>query len=65
MTFSKVWVLDEWPPFGKELLIRIRLAVCSFCIISFEIFRSHVGSEGATVVLIEPVPGTCLHFSFS
>ena len=30
-TFSSVWV-TEWPPFGKEL--PIRLAVCSHCTLS-------------------------------
>ena len=43
----------KWPPFGKELLIW--LTVC-------HIFQ--FGFEGGTVVLIAPVPGHYLHFTF-
>ena len=54
-------ILAEWPPFGKEL--HIRLTVCSLCIPSICTFGvSQCGFEGGTVVLIAPVPGHCLPF---
>ena len=49
-----------WPPFGKELLIR--LTVCSLCIMSICKFGcSHFGIADGTVILIVPVPVQCLH----
>ena len=46
------------PPFGKELLIRRLL--CIF--ISLAIF--HFGSKDKAFVLLAPVPGYCLLFTF-
>ena len=34
-TFSSVWVAG-WPPFGKKL--PTRLAICSHCILSIDLF---------------------------
>ena len=50
MGFSSVKVA-EWPPFGKELLIR--LPVCFHFIVSICNFGCF---EGESVVLIAPVP---------
>ena len=57
--FSSVKV-PECPQFWKELLIR--LTICSLCIMSI----CNFGSEGGTLVLIEPVSWsllTCCYFT--
>ena len=61
-TFSSVWVA-EWPPFGKELLIR--LAVCSPCILSICNFSYFpFGFESGVCFFIAPVPVHCLLVTF-
>ena len=43
----------------------IRLAACSLCIIAIVILvGSHFSLEGGTVVLIAPITGHCLPFTF-
>ena len=52
--FSSVWVA-EWPPFGKEL--SIRLAVCSHCILSICNFSYFpFGFESRVCFFYSPVP---------
>ena len=61
-TFSLVWVA-EWPPFEKEL--PIRLAVCLHCnlsICNFSFFP--FGFESGVWFLIAPVPIHCLLVTF-
>ena len=63
--FSPFMCLDDikfglgagWPPFGKELLIR--LTICSLCTVCTCIF----GFNGMILVLIAPVPGHCQPFT--
>ena len=51
MIFSKVEVA-EWPPFGRELLIRF--TVCSLCILTYcNLCFFRFGFEGETLVLVE------------
>ena len=59
---SSVWVA-EWPPLGKKLLTR--LTICSLCILTNIILViSRFGFEGWIWVLIAPVPGLCILFTF-
>ena len=61
--FSSVWV-DEWPPFGKELLTR--LTICSLCILTILILViSRFGFEGWIWILITSVFGLCILFTFT
>ena len=61
--FSLGW-LAEWPSFGKELLTRFTIcSLCTLTICSFNYFP--FGFEGGIWVLIAPVPGHCIHFTFS
>ena len=62
--FYTVVKVAEWPPFGRELLIRF--TICSLCFFYFFVFLviSHLGFEGGTLVLIASVPGRCLSFTF-
>ena len=61
--FSITYVA-EWPLFGKVLLIRLTDVL--FVLYLFVILVvSHFGFEGGTFVLIAPVPGHCLPFTFS
>ena len=60
--FSYVSVA-EWPPFGRELLIRFTVGSLVFWLIVFLII-SHFGFEGETLVLIASVSGHCLYFTF-
>ena len=50
----------EWPPFGKELLIR--LSICSLCILTICYFS--FGFEGWIWVLIASVTGLCILVTF-
>ena len=63
--FNSNWVA-EWPPFRNELLIR--LTICSLCILTIKIFVilaiSRIGVEGGIWILIAPVPGLCILFTF-
>ena len=52
--FSSIWVA-EWPPFGKEL--PIRLTICSLCILTICNFSYFVGRIR---ILIASVPGHCI-----
>ena len=52
-TFSSVWVA-VWPPFGKEL--PIRLAVCSHCVLYICNF-SYFSILERGLVFDAPVPG--------
>ena len=57
MIFSHVYVA-EWPPFLKELLIRLIVCFLSFTIMSICNFGCfHFGFEVGVVVLIVPGPG--------
>ena len=61
-TFSSVWDA-EWPPFGKEL--PIRLAMCSHCILSicnFSYFPFRF--ESGVWFLIDSVPVHCFLVTF-
>ena len=63
ITFSSVWVA-EWPPFGKELFIR--LTICSLCILTIcNLVISRFGFEGGIRVLIAPVSSQCLLLTFT
>ena len=51
----------EWPPFRKELSIRLTIFVLWLFVI---LVISHFSSEGGTVVLIASAPDHCLPFTF-
>ena len=58
-----VVLVAEWPPFGKEL--PIRLTVCSHCILSICNFSySPFGFDSGVWFLIAPVPVHCLLVTF-
>ena len=62
ITFSSVCVA-VWPPFGKEL--PIRLAMCSNCILSIcNFIFSRFVLKGGVWFLIAPVPVHCLIVTF-
>ena len=54
---SSVWIA-EWPPFGKEL--PIRLTICAHCILTVILVISRFGFEGGICVLVASVPGHCI-----
>ena len=59
--FSSVW-FGEWPPFGKELLIR--LTICSLCILTIIILViSRFGFERWIWGLIASFPCFCILFT--
>ena len=63
MFFSSVYVA-EWPPFRKELPVRLTLCslrIISVCNFSYFPFRF----EGRIWDLIAPIPGHCLLVSFN
>ena len=55
----------EWPTFEEEQLTRLTL--CSYCIsfiYKYILVISRFGFEGMILVLIVPVQGNCLLFTF-
>ena len=58
-TFSLVWVV-EWPPFGKELPIRLHVAVCSYILSACYFSYFPFGFESGVWFLISVGPVHCL-----
>ena len=55
--------MAKWPPFGKEL--PTLLTICSLCILTICNFSYFpFGFEDRICVLIAPVPGHCILFTF-
>ena len=52
-----------WPPFRKELLIRLPYDFFVLCLFVITVI-SNFDFEGGTLVLIASVPGHCLPFTF-
>ena len=63
MILSKAKVA-EWPPFGRELLIRFTVCYLFILTVIVILVIYHFGFEGGTLVLIASVPGHCLSFTF-
>ena len=58
--------MAEWSPFGKELLARLNLHVCSLCIIFIcNLSYFPFWFEGVILVLIVPVSFHCFLVAFA